>query len=173
MKLGRGGNDDVYVWGRASVVFPAIEAFKTRIQQHCSLILEPSKTQVFLWHGRLPLEAPEGMLVAGRVCEDDFLPGKICYGIPMGSTDYVRTSLMEKARGVAVRAHKVRDILDQESQALLCVLKASFDQQLDCHCSLAYPSDIKESAELLDMELWSVFEGVCGFHVPLGEEGLG
>ena len=65
------------------------------------------------------------------------------------------------------------EILGQESQSLWVVLKASLSQHLDYHCSLSYPSDIKEAARNLDDELWWVLEKIAGFHIPRSDEGLG
>ena len=88
----RAGNDDVYVWGRASQVFPAIENFLRRIRERCSLILEPSKTEVFTWSGRIPIQASPDILRGGMQVDMIFHPGFVCYGIQIGSDIYVKTS---------------------------------------------------------------------------------
>ena len=70
-----GGNDFVYVLGPARLIFPTLNRFMLNIRQTCSLMLEPSKTQVFSWSGRIPREAPVGMLNAGMAVDGDFFPG--------------------------------------------------------------------------------------------------
>ena len=93
--------------------------------------------------------------------------------IPLGSNNYVRMALCQKAEEVKSDVEKVADILSRDSQALWVALHRSLAHKMDYHLSLCYPSDIKPMAKYLDTVLWSVFERSVGQHVPRREEGLG
>ena len=81
----RAGMDDLYVVGPAETVFPALERFWQEIEEVCLLKLERSKTEVFTWSDRLPENTPAGLTVAGCMINEEFLPGYMCYGIPIGT----------------------------------------------------------------------------------------
>ena len=54
-------------------------------------MLERSKTEVFSWQ-ELEQELPMDLTRAGTIVDGQFQPGFICYGIPVGSREYVRTT---------------------------------------------------------------------------------
>ena len=58
--MGLFGNDDGYLLGPASVVFPALQKFSEQILENCLLRL-----QVFSWEEALPEQVPQGMRRAG------------------------------------------------------------------------------------------------------------
>ena len=89
----RAGCDDLCVAGPPEVVFPAIEQFWADIEATCCLHLEKSKTEVFTWSGELPPSTPEGLARAGTIVDEDFVPGFVLYGIPVGDTRYVKLHL--------------------------------------------------------------------------------
>ena len=91
----------------------------------------------------------------------------------MGCDQFFTSWLLSRAKEVADRAQQVRRILDYESNALFFSSWGLIFQQFEYHYALAYPPDIKEAATYLGNELWSVFEGVCGFEVPGSDRGLG
>ena len=82
----RAGCDDLCVAGPPDVVFPAVEQFWADIQDTCCLQLERSKTEVFTWSGVSPPNTPDGLARAGTLVGDEFLPGFIIYGIPVGGS---------------------------------------------------------------------------------------
>ena len=81
--------------------------------------------------------------------------------------------LMGTTNKVAVKAKHMCRILDKERKAVWSVLRGSFSQQLDYHCLLAYPSDIRDASRFLDVELWSMLDRSTRFHILRGEEGSG
>ena len=84
----RAGMDDLFVVGPAAAVFVALEKFWQEIEQSCLLKLERSKTEVFTWSDKLPDLTPDGLTVAGCQIGEEFLPGFMCYGIPIGTPAY-------------------------------------------------------------------------------------
>ena len=66
----------------------------------CILHLQVDKTEVFSWDGVLPPQTPQGMKLAGCTVDGIFRPGFICYGIPVGSDEFVRYMLKEKVEEV-------------------------------------------------------------------------
>ena len=72
------------------------------------------------------MEELGGMKRAGKDLEEGFAPGFVCYGIPVGSKEYVSHMLKEKAEEVASEVEEISDILGQDSQAM-CMLKVPVD----------------------------------------------
>ena len=58
------GMDDGYLQGNPSVLFPALERFSNQIKEHCGLLLEPSKCEVYTLRGCLPSQAPPSFTVS-------------------------------------------------------------------------------------------------------------
>ena len=88
----KAGMDDLFVAGPAEAVFPALERFWQEVEETCLLKLERSKTEVFTWSEQLPESTPAGLTVAGNRVNGQFLPGFMCYGIPIGVPGYVAFS---------------------------------------------------------------------------------
>ena len=123
------------------------------------LHLQVTKTEVFTWQGVLPDEAPADMKRAGVQIGDDWQPGYLCYGIPVGTKEYCQHMLREKVQEVRVEVDRVKQVLGEEdSQAIWCILKCSLAQKLDWHLSLSYPSDIHVSAMEMDSILWDLLQ---------------
>ena len=144
------GNDDGYALGPEEVVFAAVDTFASSLHARCNLTLQPAKTEVFTSTGLLPANTPAGFKRAGVELDGFFHPGFMCYGIPIGSNEFVRHMLMEKVREISKSADMACQVLHNDSQALWAILRSSLAQQLDYHLSLCYPSDIKSAATHLD-----------------------
>ena len=125
------GMDDGYVIGPSEVVFPAVERFERSLLDQCGLMLQRAKTEVFTWDGVMPRDTPAGMVIAGREVEGQFMPGFLCYGVPVGSNEYVRHVLEEKVEQIAVQAEKAVKVLEGERQALWSVMKWSLSQRFE------------------------------------------
>ena len=162
------GMDDGYVVGPEEVVFPAVERFERRLLERCGLVLQRTKTEVFSWDGVLPRDTPAGMVLAGSEVEGEFLPGYMCYGVPVGSREYVRHVLNEKVEQIAEQAEKAVKVLEGERQSLWSVVKWSLSQRFEYWLQLSYPSDVKEAAASLDRKLLRVLEACIGSLIPEG-----
>jgi hypothetical protein len=167
------GNDDGYLWGPAAEVFPSLDQLVWQVGEKCLLQLQVSKTEVFSWEESLPAETPRGMKRAGTVVEGRFAPGFMCYGIAVGSTEFVRAKLEEKVDEVAAEVEKVVKVLapKKDYQAMWSILQCSLSQKLDWQLSLNYPSDVAAAASRLDRIFWQVLELCLAQHIPLAEEG--
>ena len=171
--LARFGNDDGYLVGPADVVFPALEQFATRVRDKCLLHLQVTKTEVFTWND-LPPVTPPGMKRAGVQVGEQWLSGFLCYGIPVGTSEYVKHQLCDKVQEVRSEVDRVKDVLGEgDGQAIWSILKCSIAQKLDWHLSLCYPSDISEAAGELDRVLWDLLEYATKLHIPRGKRGWG
>ena len=82
------GNDDGYVIGPRAEARAALDTFKHNILARCGLHLQEEKTELYS-QGELTREDLNGMKRAGVQLEEGFAPGFICYGIPVGSPEYV------------------------------------------------------------------------------------
>ena len=171
--MARFGNDDGYAIGPSQVLFPALARFSQDVQQKHLLHLQVQKTEVFTWSGVLPDEAPEGIARAGVLVGEEFFPGMVVYGIPVGSDTYVRHMLGKLVDEVAGEVNRVKEVLAGDSQAMWSVLSASLAHKLDWHLSLCYPSDIMTAATRLDAIFWSMLETISRQHIPSGQERLG
>ena len=164
------GMDDGYLLGPPQVVFPAMEIFEQQIRDHCGLELERSKTEVFSWDGVLPRDTPDGLVLAGKEVDGEFLGGYLCYGIPVGCDQYVRHMLAQKVEEVAIKAERAVKVLAGERQSLWAVLKWSVTQQMDYWLQLSYPSDMSAAGAGLDRKIWRVLEATIGSKIPEGTE---
>ena len=95
--LARAGADDVLALGPADVVLPAVRRFEEEVRTRCGLRLQWNKTQVFSWDGDLPPDAHPLLTLAGETVDGVFERGFMCYGIPIGTDNFVRAKLQEKA----------------------------------------------------------------------------
>ena len=75
--------------GPPSVLFPALEKFRTDIKVHCSLELEISKSECISWSEQLPVGAPPDIKLAGAVVEGKWETEWLVYGCPVGTDAYV------------------------------------------------------------------------------------
>ena len=96
------------------------------------------------WSGDLPPQAPPGIARADVQLGEEWHAGFMCYGIPVGSKEYVKHMLGSKVEDVKDEIQRVKSVLGtQDSQAMWTVFSSSIAQKLDWHLSLSYPSDIK------------------------------
>ena len=110
---------------------------------------------------------------AGVETKGGFAPGFLCYGIPVGSPEYVSHMLEEKAQEVVSEVEEITEILGEDSQALWVVLHRSLAHKMDYHLSLCYPSDVRPIATYLDSVFWSMLERATGQKIPRTNHGLG
>ena len=111
---------------------------------------------------------------AGVQVGEQWLSGFVCYGIPVGTSEYVKHQLCDKVQEVRSEVDRVKDVLGEgDGQAIWSILKCSIAQKLDWHLSLCYPSDISEAAGELDRVLWDLLEYATKLHIPRGRRGWG
>ena len=164
--------DDGYAIGPAEILFPAIEKFARDIEERCLLVWEKSKTEVFSWNGILPPNSTPGLTRAGCYVGEEFEPGFLCYGVPVGTDRYVEHMLEKKVEDIAKSAKNACETLDEERQALWAVLRLSLSQQLDYWLQLCYPSNIRAAAEKVDSILWNVLETTAFSKIPRAHTNL-
>ena len=97
----------------------------------------------------------------------------MCYGIPVGSPQYVRHELSVKVHEVAKEVEKIVSVMEGEGQAIWTILRSSTAMKLDYHLSLCYPSDMLQAAKEMDNLLWLMLERASGLNIPRLEEGRG
>ena len=129
--MARFGMDDGYAVGPPEVVFPALEIFARDVKQKCLLNWNHSKNKVFSWSGVLPPSTTAGLRRAGEEVDGVFEPGFVCYGVPIGSDNYVLHMMNKKVEEVALGARNCCSVLGEEKQSLWTVLRLSLSQQLD------------------------------------------
>ena len=169
----RAGCDDLTACGPPEVVFPAIEEFWRVIERECGLRLERSKTEVYTWSGMLPPNTPDGLARSGTMVGEEFLPGFLLYGIPVGDSRYVKHHLSKKVQEVAREVEQVLTVLQGEGQAIWAVARSSTIMKLDYHLALCYPSDMLEAANEMDRLLWTMVECSTGITIPRVDMGRG
>ena len=76
------------------------------------LQLERTKTEVFTWNDKLPENTPAGLTVAGCWVDERFLPGFMCYGIPIGTPDFVKQQLSLKVEEVGREVKQIVKVLE-------------------------------------------------------------
>ena len=85
--------------------------------------------------------------------------GFVCYGVPIGSKEYVHHKLQEKAQ-----VEKVSNILGADSQVRL---NRSISLKMDYHLSLSLSIGYQTSARFLGRG------AVAGQQIPWSNQGLG
>ena len=157
------GNDDGYAIGPADVVFPAVVQFREAIQLTCGLSLRLSKCLVYTRTGELPPEAPAGMKRAGLESDGGgFHPGFRCYGVFIGSDEYVRSMLKQEGERLCSEIDKMMHLLRDDCQAAWVILSTAMAHQLDYSLTLQYPTDVLECAQMLDARIWAALEQLAG-----------
>ena len=73
-----------------------------------------------------------------------FQPGFICYGVPIGMDIYVKEMLFKKISEIEEEAEKICETLEENREALWCMLRSSTAQKLDYWLQLVYPSIMEE-----------------------------
>ena len=144
--MARGGWDDIYPVGPPEVLFPALEKFWEQLWEHCRLERQLTKCFVYSRNGVRPAAMPDMLPLAGEIFDDQFEPGFVCYGVPIGTNNYVANMLDRKVNEVAEGARRAVELLEDERQALWTVLKASLKFQFEYCLGLCYPSDVLPAA---------------------------
>jgi hypothetical protein len=98
----------------------------------CLLQLERTKTEVFSWTGIPPASTPEGFKNAGITKDGEFLPGFLCYGIPIGTPGYVRHQLSMKVQEVAKEVEQTVKVLEGEGHAIWTMARSSWITTSPC-----------------------------------------
>ena len=97
----------------------------------CLLQLERSKTEVFNWSCKLPESSSVGLKAAGCEVEGQFLPGFMCYGIPIDNQAYVKHQLSLKVQEVAREVEEIVKVLDRRPGHLdSCKIQHSYEDGL-------------------------------------------
>ena len=168
----RCGWDDGYFVGPEKEVFEALTVFSSEVQRRSGLVLQVTKSEVYTTNGVMPPQAPEGFVNAGLVQEDQFHPGFLCYGVPVGSDDYVVKMLDHKLDELEKEAETIGSVLEDSRQSMWAMLRSSFAQKLDYWLTLVYPSLVKRAAERMDNLELKVVRGLLGVPLPMGQEDL-
>ena len=168
----RCGWDDGYFVGPEKEVFEALTVFSLEVQRRSGLVLQVPKSEVYTTNGVMPPQAPEGFVNAGLIQEDQFHPGFLCYGVPVGSDDYVVKMLDHKLDELEKEAETIGSVLEDSRQSMWAMLRSSFAQKLDYWLTLVYPSLVKRAAERMDNLELKVVWGLLGVPLPMGQEDL-
>ena len=104
---------------------------------------------------------------------EEFCPGFLCYGIPVGTPAYVRHQLSIKVQEVAREVEQIVKVLDQEGQSIWTIARSSTAMKLDYALPLCYPTDMEVAAKEMDNLLWLMLEKSAGFSIPRVDEGRG
>ena len=167
----RCGWDDGYFVGPEKEVFEALAVFSTEVQRRSGLVLQVTKSEVYTKSGVMPPDAPAGFVNAGLM-EDQFYPGFLCYGVPVGSDDYVVKMLDHKLDELEKEVEMIGSVLEKSRQGMWAMLRSSFAQKLDYWLTLVYPSLVKRAAERMDNLELRVVHGLLGVPLPMGQEDL-
>ena len=101
----------------------------------------------------MPDNAPPDLKLAGTMVGEIFARGFMCYGIPIGTNEYVTHQLQEKAVEIVDDAVKTVEVLAGDKQALWTVLRMSPLHRFKYFCQLAPPSLTEPVAAWLDERL--------------------
>ena len=163
----RAGWDDAYFVGPKTEVFSALDEFKTEVNRKAGLVLQVTKSEVFSTSGEMPPEAPAGFVNAGTMVQDQFQPGFLCYGVPVGTDEYVLNMLDSKISELEEEVENMCSTLESSRQSMWAMLRSSTSQKLDYWLTLVYPSLMKPAAEKMDKLVLRVIQKIVGSEIPM------
>ena len=108
---------------------------------------------VFTWEGDLPVSTPAGITLAGVEVDGVFERGFECYGIPIGTDNYVKHMLKAKASEIVNDAKRTVELLSVDRQSLWSALMVSISHRCEYFCQLSPPSLSEPVAAELDREV--------------------
>ena len=97
----------------------------------------------------------------------------MCFGIPIGSDEYITHKLQQQAKQIIEEGDKARRVLGADYQSLWTALRLSIANRFQYWMQLTPPSLCEPVARELDMALWNIMEAACGFKIPRGSEEKG
>ena len=118
----RCGWDDGYFLGPKEEVFQALDEFSREVHRSCGLILQVTKSEVYSSSGVMPSEAPVGFVKAGAMVVEEFQPGFLCYGVPIGTDEYVTAMLDLKMNELEDEVEKIYNVLESSRQSMWAML---------------------------------------------------
>ena len=77
------------------------------------------------------------MVLAGVEVDGDYLPGFLCYGVPVGCEGYAKVMLEEKVEKIAEAAERAVKVLADERHALceqLLNVHSQPSSTISCNC---------------------------------------
>ena len=107
----------------------------------------------------LPPSTPDGFPRAGVTVDGQFLPGFLCYGIPVGSPVYVCHQLSLKVQEVAREVSLIVKVMKGEGQAIWTIARSSTAMKLD---SAVLPEEYRKPLALLDQKYHNTQPGQVG-----------
>ena len=116
---------------------------------------------------KLPNNTPDGLVQAGIRVDGSWEPGFICYGVPIGSENYVVKMLSNKMDELEQQVEQIQTVLQNEKPALWAVLRSSFSHKLDYWLTLCYPSQVKGAAERMDALQNRILDSLVGTSIPM------
>ena len=91
---------------------------------------------------------------------DEFAPGMIVYGVPVGTDMYIKLMLEKKVSEIKENAVKDVQLLENYKLDLWTVLRSSIQHQFGYWLMLVHPSLIQEAARKVDSIMWQVVEAL-------------
>ena len=125
-----------------------LNEFKEKVNKKCGLVLQVEKSEVYSASGEMPSEAPAGFVKAGVMVDDEFQPGFLCYGVPIGTDKYVSTMLDLQLDEMEGEIHKMQEVLEPSRQSMWALLRSSICQDwtsgLQWYTQVKWRSVLKE-----------------------------
>ena len=99
--------------------------------------------------------------------QDHFQPGFLCYGVPIGTDEYVLNMLDSKINELEEEMENMCSTLDSSRQSMWAMLRSSTSQKLDYWLTLVYPSVMRKAAERMDSLVLRVLQKMVGSEIPM------
>ena len=148
-------------------VFQALNDFSREVHRSCGLVLQVTKSEVYSPSSVMPSEAPDGFVKAGAMVDEEFQPGFLCYGVPIGTDKYVTAMLDLKMKELEDEVEKMYNVLESSRQSMWAMLRSSISQRLDYWLTLVYPSQTKKAAARMDNLILNVIQKLLGCPIPM------
>ena len=162
--------DDSYLVGPKDATLAALDTLCESVQVNCGLLLQRDKTEILDLSG-ISGGNETGLKLGGAMVEGQWENGIICYGIPIGSDDYVRHMLSLKVNEIEEDTDKIISLLQNNHQALWAVFKSSITTKFDYWLTLCLPSLTEEAARRVNSIEQKVLEILTGGKIPTTAQG--
>ncbi|KAJ1628758.1 hypothetical protein T492DRAFT_1016041 [Pavlovales sp. CCMP2436] len=150
----RAGHDDVRACGPPWIVFAAMQRFHDALFLRLGLVVQPSKCECWIDEAHIAsLDAHRGLVTRSHLLDGALTPhyGVMCYGVPIGSEEYVKLALAGKCDEIASISNKlIATLSSSHKQQLWLLTLFSTARKFEYVARHGYPDQARDACTRFD-----------------------
>ncbi|KAJ1624419.1 hypothetical protein T492DRAFT_881835 [Pavlovales sp. CCMP2436] len=150
----RAGHDDMRACGPPWIVFAAMQRFHDALFLRLGLVVQPSKCECWIDEAHIAsLDAHRGLVTRSHLLDGALTPhyGVMCYGVPIGSEEYVKLALAEKCDEIASISNKlIATLSSSHKQQLWLLTLFSTARKFEYFARHCYPDQARDACTRFD-----------------------